>query len=56
MAAVAWDLGQETFVDLPTVLIGLAALFLLYRTRINSAWLVLGGGLLGILIYTLFIR
>lgn len=56
MAAVAWDLGQETFVDLPTVLIGLASLFLLYRTRINSAWLILGGGLLGILISILFIR
>ena len=48
MAAVSWELGRAAVVDIPTAVLALAALFLLLRTKINSAWLVLGGGLIGI--------
>jgi chromate transporter len=48
MAAVAWELGRSAIVDLVTILLALAAAILLIRYRVNSAWLVLGGGLIGI--------
>lgn len=51
MAVVTWELGRSALVDLWTL--GLAALsaFLLLRFRLNSAWLVLGGGLAGFLLW-----
>jgi chromate transporter len=42
MAGVTWRLGRETVVDPFAVLIGVAALVLLIRLKVNSAWLVLG--------------
>lgn len=47
MAAVNWQLGRAALVDVPTVLIALAGAVLLFRFRVNSAWLVLAGGALG---------
>ncbi|MCW5878627.1 MAG: chromate efflux transporter [Anaerolineales bacterium] len=47
MAAVALQLATASFVDLPTALIGLAAAVLLFRYKVNSTWLILGGGLAG---------
>ena len=49
MAVVSWQLGKAAFVDIPTVLLGLVSLVLLLRFRINSAWLVLMGGVFGLL-------
>jgi chromate transporter len=46
MAAVTWQLGRSALIDLPTVLIALAAFGLLHL-RVNSAWLVLGGAAAG---------
>ena len=48
MAAVAVRLGQAAFVDPLTVAIALVAAILLFRFRVNSAWLVLGGALAGL--------
>ena len=48
MAAVTWTLGRAAIVDPLTAVLALAALALLLRTRLNSAWLVLGGGLIGL--------
>jgi chromate transporter len=48
MAAVTWRLGRETVVDPFAALIGVVALVLLVRFRANSAWLVIGGGLIGL--------
>ena len=48
MAAVAVRLGQAALTDGITVAIGLAAAFLLFRFRLNSAWLIIGGALLGL--------
>jgi chromate transporter len=47
MAAVCWQLGQETLVDWFTVIIGLFALVLLLRFKINATWLILGGLIVG---------
>jgi chromate transporter len=49
MAVVTWQLGRAALVDVWTV--GLAALsaVVLLRWRLNSAWLVLGGAIAGLL-------
>jgi chromate transporter len=47
MAVVSVQLGRAALVDSATVAILIASLVLLVRFRVNSAWLVLGGALLG---------
>ncbi|MGB3635617.1 MAG: chromate efflux transporter, partial [Rubrobacteraceae bacterium] len=49
MAGVTWQLGRTAIVDLFSALLAVAALFLLVRFKVNAAWLVIGGGVLGIL-------
>ncbi len=48
MAGVTWQLGRAAIIDLPTLLIALAAGFVLFRYQINSAWLVAAGGIIGL--------
>ncbi len=48
MAVVSWQLGRAALVDAATVLIAVAALALLLWRHVNSAWLVLAGGLAGL--------
>ncbi|BBL80010.1 chromate transporter [Rubrobacter xylanophilus] len=48
MIGVSWELGRAAIVDPATALLALLALALLVRFRVNSAWLVLGGGAVGI--------
>ncbi len=48
MAAVAVFLGQAAFIDVPTVAAGVVALVLLWRTKVNSVWLVAGGAAFGV--------
>ena len=48
MAGVTWQLGRAAVVDVFTIVLAAAALFLVFRTRVNSAWLILGGGLAGV--------
>lgn len=48
MAAVAWTLARAALVDWFTLLVAAVALVVLLRYRVNSAWLVLGGALLGL--------
>ena len=50
MAAVTWQLGAASFVNVYTVAIGVIAGVLLFRFRMNSVWLVLGGGAVGLLL------
>jgi chromate transporter len=47
MAAVTYHLGRAALVDWMTVLLAIAAAFLLLRFKLNSAWLVLGGAGVG---------
>jgi chromate transporter len=51
MAAVTWQLGLASLVDVPTITRSLASLLLLVHLKVNSIWLVLGGALLGLLLY-----
>jgi chromate transporter len=47
MAAVALELGRTAIVDVPTAALAAAGAAVLIRFRINSAWLVFGGALVG---------
>ena len=51
MASVTWTLGRDAAIELPTALLALGSAALLVRFRLNSSWLVLGGGLTDLLIY-----
>ncbi len=48
MAAVTFELARTAFVDPLTVVLGVLAGVLLVRWRVNSAWLVLGGAVVGL--------
>jgi chromate transporter len=48
MAAVTWLLGRDAIIDPVTAGIALAAALLLIRFRVNSAWLVLAGAIVGL--------
>ncbi|HEY2996883.1 MAG TPA: chromate efflux transporter [Methylomirabilota bacterium] len=48
MAAVTWQLARAAIVDVFTAVLAVAAGVLLWRTRLNSAWLVLGGAAAGL--------
>jgi len=50
MAAVTFALGRAAVVDVWTALLGLASLGLLLRWRVNAAWMVLGGGVAGVVL------
>lgn len=49
MAGVTLQLGQTALVDLLTALLCLIAGVLLIRYKVNSVWLVLGGGIVGLI-------
>ena len=49
MAAVTWQLGRAAVVDWVTAALALAAGAILLATRVNSAWLVAGGAIVGAL-------
>ena len=51
MAAVTLQLGRSALIDAPTVVLAAASALVLIRYKINSAWLVLGGALVGALIF-----
>jgi chromate transporter len=53
MAAVTGELARDAIVDPLTALIAVGAAVLLIRFRLNSAWLVLGGGLAGLTVRAL---
>jgi chromate transporter len=53
MGVAGVQLGRAAIVDVPTALIAAASAAALYRWRVNSAWFVLGGGLLGALFHGL---
>ena len=51
IAAAAWNLGREALVDVPTLVIAVVSGLLLFRYRLNSAWLVLGGAVVGFFLW-----
>jgi chromate transporter len=48
MVGVTWQLGQVAIVDLVTAVTAVVALAVLIRFKPNSAWLVLAGGVIGV--------
>jgi chromate transporter len=54
MAAVTWQLGSSAVIDAFTLILAAASALLVFRLKINSAWLVLAGGIAG-LIYQLWL-
>jgi chromate transporter len=51
MVVVTYELGKAALVDLPTIALAMVSAVILFRWKVNSAWLVLGGALLGFLIH-----
>jgi chromate transporter len=49
MAAVTWQLGRASLTGLLPILIALISFVLLIRFKVNSTWLVIGGGVIGVL-------
>ena len=49
MAVVSWQLARASIIDIKTAALAIVSFALLLRFRINSAWLVLAGAILGIL-------
>ena len=50
IAVVTLQLGRAAVVDLPAILIFLVSFAVLTWTRLNSAWLILAAGALGLLL------
>jgi len=48
MAFVTWQLGRASLVDPLTLAIAATAVVFLLATRLNSAWLILGGAIIGV--------
>jgi chromate transporter len=48
MAVVTWRLARVALVDPVTIVLGVASLLVLLRTRIHSMWLVLAGAAIGV--------
>ena len=49
MAAVTWQLGRASLTGPLTILIALSSFVLLIWFKVNSTWLIAGGGLIGLL-------
>jgi chromate transporter len=51
MVVVTYQLGRAALVDLVTVALAIVSAIILLRFHVNSAWLVLGGAVAGLLLY-----
>jgi chromate transporter len=49
MAAVTWQLGQASLIDPLTILLAIIAAVLIFRFKLNSTYLLLGGAVIGLL-------
>lgn len=50
MAVVTYTLGRTALVDILTVILAIASAIAVFRFKINSAWLVLAGGIVGLVV------
>ncbi len=53
MAFVGWQFARASLVNVPAVVLAIASAVLVFRYKVNSAWLVLGGASAGILLHAL---
>lgn len=49
MAGVTWELGRAGVVDIFTIVLAIISLVLVLRFKVNSVWLILSGGVLGVI-------
>jgi chromate transporter len=49
MGFVGWQFARAALVNVPAIVLALASAILVFRYKVNSAWLVIGGALAGIL-------
>jgi len=54
MAGVTWQLGRAAVIDWFAAVLALISAVLVFRFKINSAWLVVAGGMMGFLSKLLF--
>jgi chromate transporter len=50
MAYVGWQFTRAALVNIPAIVLAVVSALLVFRYKVNSAWLVLGGAIAGILI------
>ena len=50
MSVVTYQLGRAALVDVTTIVLAVISAVILFRFRVNSAWLVLGGAIIGLLL------
>jgi len=50
MAYVGWQFARAALIRWPAIALGLISAFLVFRYKVNSTWLVLGGAVAGILL------
>jgi chromate transporter len=48
MAGAAIDIGRSALVDVFSTILALASLLLIFKYKVKTHWIILGGGLLGI--------
>lgn len=48
MATVTWQLARTTLVDVLTIVLAIISLLIVSRFKVNSAWLVIAGGIIGL--------
>jgi len=53
MAFVGWQFARASLVNAPAVILAILSAVLVFRYKINSTWLVLGGAIAGILLHSL---
>jgi chromate transporter len=53
MAFVGWQFARATLLTLPLIAIAVLAVFLLFRYKVNSTWLVFGGAIVGMVLRTI---
>ena len=50
MAFVGWQFGRDSLVNVPAIILATLSALLVFRYKINSTWLVLGGAVAGIVL------
>ena len=53
MAFVGWQFSRASLVNAPAMVLAIVSTVLVFRYKVNSAWLVLGGAVAGILLHVL---
>jgi len=53
MAYVGWQFTRAALVNIPAIVLALVSALLVFRYKVNSAWLVLGGAIAGTLLQVL---